>query len=89
MSSFYGGVYNTDIGFNFQMNCLPNLVTVLIIHRFKEDPYWNPFQTFLFCFVFLYSLVLFSSVNFFYSLLLYIEYLYSNTSGFSLLENFK
>lgn len=50
MSSFYG-VYNTDVGFDFQINCLPNLVTLFIIHRFKEDLYLNPFQRFFFFFI--------------------------------------
>lgn len=58
LSSFYG-VYNTDIGFNFQINCLPNLVALFTLHRFKEGSYWNPFQMFLFCFIFLYCLVFF------------------------------
>lgn len=76
ISSLYG-VYITEIGFNFQMNCLPNLVILS-----NED--LNPFQTFL---IFLYYVWFYSSVNLLYSLNALIhEYFYSKTSGFSLLE---
>lgn len=66
MSSSYG-VYNTDIGFDFQINCLPNLLTLFIIHRFKEDLSQNPFQFF---FNFVSIFVLFGFLLLKFSLLL-------------------
>lgn len=35
--SFYG-VYSTEIGFNFQVNYLPNLVTVKYLEDLKNIP---------------------------------------------------
>lgn len=37
ISNFYG-VYSTKIGFNFQVNCLPNLVTVKYLEDLKNIP---------------------------------------------------
>lgn len=37
MSSFYG-VYSTETGFNFQVNCLPNLVIVKYMEDLKNIP---------------------------------------------------
>jgi hypothetical protein len=74
MSSFYG-VYSTDIGFDFQINCLPNLVTLFIIRRIKDLSigihFKGCFFCFCFCFLFYFDLFFFvlfgffSSVNFF------------------------
>lgn len=80
ISSFYG-VYSTEIDFNFQMNCLPNLVTLLNIWKSLKN---IPFKLLIFLY---YVWLYFSSVYLLYSLMLsYIEYFYSKTSGFYLLE---